>query len=154
MVTIDPDKSISTFSDVKTAKRVDGNAKEDFGKLFSDLVEEKQAPEGESVSPFAGSGIRPSQFDSPSPPASNAVVDQVQHFLDTMQTYQQKLDDGSTSLREIEPLMNTLAEQSRRLTAIAEHIGSEDALKTIVNQSLTLASVEIATFRSGLYNGS
>ena len=152
MVTIDPDKSIASFTQLKKSNRMEGQNGNDFDRLFNKLVGETTTePSGLGTSTLV-SDIRPSQFNNPSPPDASGVVDRVQQLLDTMETYQQKLIGGRTTLKEIEPLMNTMAGQGESLAEFSKEIKNEDELRAIVNQSLTLVSVEIARFKNGDYN--
>ena len=152
MVTIDPDKSITSFTDLKKSHRAEGQNGNDFDRLFNKLVGDTTTePSGLGTTTLI-SDIRPSQFDNPSTPDASGVVERVQQLLDIMETYQQKLIGGRTTLKEIEPLMNTMAGQGESLAEVSKKIENEDELKSIVNQSLTLVSVEMARFKNGDYN--
>ena len=80
------------------------------------------------------------------------IVDRVQQLIDTMGVYQQKLTDSGATLKDIQSLVQKMATQSESLSATSNAVEGQKSLKTIVNHSLTLASMEIAKFNSGYYN--
>ena len=80
------------------------------------------------------------------------LVDRVQRLIDTMGAYQQKLIDSGATLKDIQSLVQKMANESESLSAKSNAVEGQQRLKTIVDQSLTLASMEIAKFNSGYYN--
>jgi hypothetical protein len=62
------------------------------------------------------------------------------------------LGESGATLKEIQPLMERMASHNERLGAIANAAGDQKDLGTIVDQSLMLSSMEIAKYKSGLYN--
>jgi DNA anti-recombination protein RmuC len=80
------------------------------------------------------------------------IVERVQRLIDTMGVYQQKLIDHGATLKDMQTLVQKMTSQSESLSATSNTVEGQEGLKTIVNQSLTLASMEIAKFNSGYYN--
>lgn len=152
MVTIDPDKSISAITELKKSKALEKTGTREFDAIFRQAIDIKGAEYVQMESTSSIADIRPAQFETQKTPSASMIVDQVRHLLDTMEAYQQKMIENGATLKEIEPLMDQLAGQSETLTAISKDVGEDDDLKTIINKSLMLSSVEIARFRSGIYN--
>jgi len=151
MVTIDPDKSISAITGPKKGQQQEKTDNHEFAAVFRQAAD-TQCPEPAQPEPASSvSDIRPVQFENKVMPATNAIVDHVQQLLDTMEAYQQKLTESSATLKTIQPLVDKIAFQSETLAAKAKEAVGVDDLQTIVDQSLTLSSLEIARFRSGQY---
>ena len=79
------------------------------------------------------------------------LVDRAQRLIDTMGAYQQKLIDSGATLKDIQSLVEKMATESESLSAATNAVAGQKRLKTIIDQSLTLASMEIAKFNSGHY---
>ncbi|WP_319409936.1 hypothetical protein [uncultured Desulfosarcina sp.] len=152
MVTIDPEKSILNITEQKKTENRSHLQKGEFDAIFKQAVDstEDKGVKMEST-PFM-SQIRPGQFATESLPSTNVVVDRVQQLIDTMGVYQQKLIDSGATLKDIQPLVEEMTFQSESLGATSSAVEGQESLKTIVNQSLTLASMEITKFNSGYYN--
>jgi hypothetical protein len=152
MVTIDPDKSISDITGAKKVQQQDKTDNNEFSAVFRQAAGNQRPETSQQLEPASSvSGIRPVQFENKVMPATNAIVDHVQQLLDTMEAYQQKLTESSATLKTIQPLVDKIAFQSETLAAKAKEAVGVDDLQTIVDQSLTLSSLEIARFRSGQY---
>ncbi|MBC2742021.1 MAG: hypothetical protein HGJ93_02965 [Desulfosarcina sp.] len=152
MVTIDPDKSILNTTELKKAEGLSKTQKGEFDAIFRKAVDSTEIKSANVESTNFVSEIRPAQFTTEPMPSANMVVDRVQRLIDAMEAYQQKLIENGATLKDIQPLMEKMASQSESLTAISNAVGEQDDLRTIVNQSLMLSSMEIAKYKSGLYN--
>lgn len=152
MVTVDPDKPILKATELKnTAGRIDKQQAE-FGSVFRQAMESAQVKGIKLESTPVMSEIRPARFSAEMPPPSRMAVDRVQQLIDTMDAYQQKLGASEATLKEIQTLVRKMTVQHDSLTAVSNDLGEQENLGTIVNQSLMLASMEIAKFNSGYYN--
>lgn len=152
MVTIDPEKPILTITEHKKAENRSHAQKGEFDAIFRQAVDSTKGKGVEIESTSFISQIRPAQFTTESMPSANTIVDRVQQLIDTMGAYQQKLIDSGATLKEIQTLVEKMASQSESLGAASSVVEGQESLKTIVNQSLTLASMEIGKFNSGYYN--
>ena len=152
MVTIDPEKPILNIADQKKTENRSRVQKGEFDAIFRQAVDSTEGRGLAIESTAFISQIRPVQFTAESLPSTNMVVDRVQQLIDTMGAYQQKLNDSGATLKEIQPLVEKMTSQSESLGATSSAVEIQESLKTIVNQSLTLASMEITKFNSGYYN--
>ena len=152
MVTIDPNKPILNTGEHNRAESQSNVKKGGFDAIFRQAVDsiEFKGAKKESA-PFL-SEIRPAQFPSESLPSANMIVDRAQQLIDTMGVYQQKLTDSGATLKDIQSLVQKMATESESLSAESNAVEGLKGLKTIVDQSMTLASMEIAKFNSGYYN--
>jgi hypothetical protein len=156
MVTVNPDKSISTI-DIAALKKAQNHAPTPagaFDAILREAVDAKDLSGSEAqAAPFI-SGIRPAQFtaETQTKPSTGMLVDQVEQLINTMDAYQQKLGNSGTTLKEIQPLMEKMASQNERLGTIANAVDDQKDLGTLVDQSLMLSSMEIAKYKSGFYN--
>jgi len=62
-----------------------------------------------------------------------------------------KLIDSGATLKDIQSLVEKMATESESLSAATNAVAGQNRLTTIIDQSLTLASMEIAKFNSGHY---
>jgi len=150
--TIDPNKPIVNVTGNNSAESRSKVKKGEFDAIFRQAVDSPEFKRSKTEqAPFL-SDIRPAQFSSESVPSENMLVDRVQRLIDTMGAYQQKLIDSGATLKDIQSLVQKMANESESLSAKSNAVEGQQRLKTIVDQSLTLASMEIAKFNSGFYN--
>jgi len=152
MVTIDPNKPILNTTEPNRAESRSNVKKGEFDALFRQAVDSTEVKGVKTESTRFISQIRPAQFATQPLPSANLVVDRVQRLIDTMGVYQQKLIESGATLKDIQPLVQKMESQSESLSATSNAVEGQKSLETIVNQSLTLASMEIAKFNSGYYN--
>ena len=152
MVTIDPNKPILNTTEPNRAESRSNVKKGEFDALFRQAVDSTEVKGVKTESTRFISQIRPAQFATEPLPSANLVVNQVQRLIDTMEVYQQKLMDSDATLKDIQTLVQKMESQSETVSATSNAVEEQKSLKTIVNQSLTLASMEIAKFNSGYYN--
>jgi hypothetical protein len=152
--TIDPNKPMVTVTGHHKAENRSRVIKGEFDAIFRQAVDstEFKRPRTESA-PFI-SDIRPAQFSSESLSSESTLIDRAQRLIDTMDVYRQKLIESGTSLKEIQPLVEIMATESEALSAASDAVEGRQRLKSMVDQSLALASMEIAKFNSGHYNPS
>ena len=152
MIGIDPDKIILPVTDqnkVASSKRTDKN---NFQDLFKQVAKSAETENTAVVSTPYTSEIRPAQFETQAVSSTTMIVDQIDHLMTTMEAYQRRLMESDATLKDIEPIVEKIAKQSESLSVIAQKTEMENDLETIVNQSLSLSSKEIARYRSGHYN--
>ena len=152
MIGIDPDKIILPVSDQKKVANQQKTEKNEFQNVFKQAVNSTKTEDNAVVSTPYASDIRPAQFETQTASSTNMIVGQIDQLMVTMETYQQRLLESDATLKDIEPIVEKIAKQSEFLSAISQETKMEDDLKTIVNQSLSLSSKEIARYRNGHYN--
>lgn len=152
MIGIDPDKIILPVSDQKKVANQQKTDKSDFQNVFKQAVDSTKTEDNKVVATPYTSEIRPAQFEAQTVPSTDMIVDQIDQLMATMEAYQHRLMDSNATLKDIEPIVEKIATQSESLSAISQEAKIEDDLKTIVNQSLSLSSKEIARYRNGHYN--
>jgi hypothetical protein len=152
MIGIDPEKSVSPIVDRKRVESQQKTEKNAFQNFFQQAVDSAKTENTQIASTPFISDIRPVQFETQVAPSTNLIVDQVGQLIDTMEAYQQKLIDNNATLKDIEPVIDKLTNQSESLSAISKDAGMEGDLKSIVDQSLLLSLKEIAQYKSGQYN--
>jgi hypothetical protein len=152
MVTIDPNQPILSTNEPNRAERRSDVKRGGFDAIFRQAVDSTKFKSAKTESePFLGA-VRPVQFSSESLPSESMLVDRVQRLIDTMGAYQQKLIDSGATLKDIQALVQKMTTQSESLSATSDTVEGQTNLKTIVDQSLTLASMEITKFNNGHYN--
>ena len=79
------------------------------------------------------------------------AIDQIEQFIDTLDEYRHHLAEPSTNLKALEAIVKKLDGQRGSLAPVAHELPEDDALRTILNDSLVTASVEIFKFHRGDY---
>jgi hypothetical protein len=55
------------------------------------------------------------------------------------------------TLRNIEPVINSIAKEKEQLSSVLDSLTNEDGLKDIVNRTLITASMEVIKYNRGDY---
>ena len=152
MVTIDPDKPIQPIAGTKVAISQSKTQKGAFDAVFQQAIDRKTIKPAKTESTAFVSDIRPVQFATVSQSPANMVVDRVERLIDTMADFQSKLIENGATLKDMHGLVQQMASQSESLAAVSDSIDQNDSLKSIVNQSLMMSSMEIARYNGGHYN--
>jgi hypothetical protein len=85
--------------------------------------------------------------------ASTGIVNKTEKLLDLMENYTQKIEDPKKSLKEIQPIIDTIQKEASRLALESnKHLSEDKALKDIVNEFAVAANVEYTKFYRGDYN--
>jgi hypothetical protein len=71
--------------------------------------------------------------------------------LDLLEEYQSAMENPRTTLREIHPLVQSLAEEMRSLDQWVEKMSPSDPLREILTETGILSSLEIEKFNRGDY---
>jgi len=71
--------------------------------------------------------------------------------LDLLEQYQRAMENPRTTLREIHPLVQSLAEEMKSLDQWVEKMPPSDPLRGILTEAGILSSVEIEKFNRGDY---
>lgn len=152
MVTIDPNQPILNITELNQTESRSKIQKGEFEALFRQAVDSTEIKGAKAESTRCISEIRPARFSTEPLPSADMVVDQVQRLIDTMGVYQQKLIENGATLRDIQALVQKMESQSETLSAASSAVEEPESMKKIVNQSMSLAFMEIAKFYSGYYN--
>ena len=71
--------------------------------------------------------------------------------MNLLDNYRRLLADPQVTLRQMEPLLNTIEQEKTQLSWVLDSLESEDGLKDIVNRTLVTASLEIVKYNRGDY---
>jgi len=95
----------------------------------------------------------------PSPLTVNAIeplptssgVQAIERFIDSLEAYQKRLEDPQNNLRDLEPDLERIEREHGNLSHWADKTYGDNPLKSILNEGLVTATLEINRFRSGEY---
>lgn len=71
--------------------------------------------------------------------------------LDLLEQYQRAMENPRTTLRDIDPLVQSLAEEMKGLNQWVEKMSPSDPLREILTEAGILSSIEIEKFNRGDY---
>lgn len=84
--------------------------------------------------------------------ASAGIVDKTESLLEMLESYTRNMEDPKKSLKDIEPLIDSIQKQASKLVAEADQkMPADNALKKIVNEFAVTANVEYMKFYRGDY---
>lgn len=124
--------------------------------LFRQNLEAARAKWPASGTPAAG----PSALGEVRPPVipavagvSAGIVDKTESLLEMLEIYTRNMEDPKKTLKDIEPLIDSIQKEASSLVAEADRKMPEDTvLKGIVNEFAVAANVEYLKFYRGDYN--
>jgi len=154
MVTIDPNKPIQSIVDSKTQSDRAKPADSGFDTIFKQAIKSEDTQTYTAESTLAASDIRPARFSAQTEGDTGvSVVARTEQLVETLEAYQEKLDEVGATMKDVEPLVQQMTSQSEALASMSQsEKGSGDKLQGIVDQALMLSSMEIAKYKSGHYN--
>ena len=122
-----------------------------FQKIFDQTLNPGKPPAiGPSATAFVPRSAPVEKTGAISPAVSGAMA-RIEQFFDTLDEYRHHLAEPSTNLKALEAIVKKLDGQRSSLAPVANELPEDDALRTILNDSLVTASVEIFKFHRGDY---
>lgn len=130
---------------------------------FEKVLRESRAHHAGEPPPSSGahgveSAIPPAPADRPEvlpfepyPPFPPGSVEAAEHALDLLERYQKSLADPRVSLRDLQPLAQSLEGNIGDLTKGVEVLSATDPLALILSEIKMLAAVQVEKFRRGDY---
>jgi hypothetical protein len=86
-----------------------------------------------------------------SPEAREATVKCLDNLLNLLEQYRDQLANPKVTLRQIEPLLNTIDKKQEQLATLLKGMPEEDGLKDVVHRTLITTSLEVMKFNRGDY---
>lgn len=121
-----------------------------FQDSLNKALEAKTAPQPSAAAPALGE-IQAPAFIPVAPPEAK-VITQTSRLLDLLSEYANDLEDTSKSLRDIEPLVNTIRNHADDLLKETETMDAPDeTLRKIASEVALTARLESMKFNRGDY---
>lgn len=80
-----------------------------------------------------------------------AGIQKLESFLAALTDYQQDLENPNCRLRDLATTFERMESEQRHLARWSETAVVDEALQSVINESLVTATLEIHRFRSGFY---
>ena len=150
---------VLTSAATKKGKNEDLNGL-DFQKMLQEAQWNTQeagqsAPAGApGVAEIPGEGVLPVNLlegAKESSPLRVQGVEATERTLNLLEEYRRAIENPQVSLREIHPLVQSLAEETWGLNQWVEKLSPSDPLKKIMTEVGVLSSVEVGKFNRGDY---
>ena len=139
----------SVYTDKATQKETTSDS--GFNDILKATVEGAQQTPAPIQSPTHANPLGAIRFTPLSPEARDATVERLDNLLNLLDQYRDQLANPKVTLRQIEPLLNTIANEKEQLSAVLNAMPDEDGLKDIVHRTLITTSVEVLRFNRGDY---
>lgn len=133
------------------ALQKDKTQKDDFKDVLKTSIEQTSNHPAEVKPSALMQPISAINFQSLSPENKGITIERVDNFLNLLDDYRKLLADPQVTLRQMEPLMNTIEKEKEQLSSVLDSLAGEDGLKDIVNRTLVTASLEIVKYNRGDY---
>ena len=125
-----------------------GNAAAEFSQVLQKT--EQTIDRNRVTHPSLSAPIRPVAFAAP-PETAFKAARQTGEILDTLEAYQQLLAKPSTSLRNMQPVVEQLGQEADRMAASMNHLPQGHALREIMKETLNQVHQELERFNQGMY---
>jgi hypothetical protein len=125
--------------------------KDEFKDILKASVERSTPHTAKIQSPPPMQPLSAIYFQPLSPENRRITVERVDNLLNLLDNYRELLADPQVTLRQMEPLLNTIEQEKTQLSSVLDSLESEDGLKDIVNRTLVTASLEIVKYNRGDY---
>lgn len=156
---INPNSDVLKATQTQPQQKPVGTGADQFGSILKQTLDQAAAGQsaGQPAAPVDAlhhlghmTGI---QFD-PIPAAQPAkVLTRTETLLNTLEAYQQKLNDPSVSLKEIAGLVQEMESQNKTLTADLASLPAGDGLEELLNEALSASSIQVMRFNRGDFSG-
>ncbi len=80
-----------------------------------------------------------------------SIVRQTERLLDTLEQYQQMLENLKFTLKDISHFVDEITAENKALFSVVDSLCDGDELKAILNQALITSVVEVIKFNRGDY---
>ena len=137
------------YTDKATQKEATSDS--EFKNILKASVEHSQQTQAPVQTPIHANPLGAIRFTPLSPEARDTAVERLDNLLNLLDQYRDQLADPKVSLRQIEPLLNTIAKEKEQLSAVLNAMPDEDDLKDIVHRTLITTSLEVMKFNRGDY---
>jgi hypothetical protein len=132
-----------------------GKDKQSTGDIFHDILQETINKPSNSEERIMTSppvhNISNIQFNSIPTINKAQNVEQVEHFLNVLDNYNNKLGDPTATLNDIYPLVTTMETETDKILPFLDSLSDEDELKDVLNRAVITATVEAIKFNRGDY---
>jgi hypothetical protein len=138
-----------------TEQQKSGKDKQTTENIFHDILQEtinkSSNPEERIMTPPPVHNISNIQFNSI--PAINKAqnIEQVEHYLNVLDNYNNKLGDPTATLKDISPLVTIMESETDKILPFLDSLSDEDELKDVLNRAVITATVEAIKFNRGDY---
>ena len=137
------------YPDAKTVPQPP--ADKEFGTILKESVASvKQEDTGPRRTTFTNplNGIQmstPAKFDK------QFALDRIENLIGLLDQYRHKLADPGITLKNIDPIIRKIDQETENLTPVLDSLPEDEDLKNIINQTLVTASLEVSKFYRGDY---
>ena len=126
-------------------------AGEDFGTILKESVENvKQEVTGPQQTTFISS-LNGVQMSTSSKFDRQYALDRIENLIGLLDQYRLQLADPGVTLRNIDPIIRKIDQETENLTPVIDSLPEDEDLKNIINQTLVTASLEVSKFYRGDY---
>jgi hypothetical protein len=125
----------------------DDKAASDFRAVLRE-VQAKETPEktGTLSLPPLSSAIPLITLEATAPAgqaSDRGIVSEVETLLDVLEEYQCEMDNPSVSLKQVQPLIERMETETKKLLPALDTLPDDSTLKDILNRILVASSVEV-----------
>ena len=79
------------------------------------------------------------------------ALDRIENLIGLLDQYRHKLADPGITLKNIDPIIRKIDQETQNLVPIIDSMPEDKDLKYLINQTLVTASLEVSKFYRGDY---
>jgi hypothetical protein len=144
------DQQLHGYAAGKAAKPSEKSAA-DFNHILEGTLATTAASESTVQPPAVIENVMPVQLQHMQPAQKPSTIDQIENMLDLLDQYRHELADPNSTLKDIQPLVESLQAAKNQLIPALDSIADGDRLKQILNETLITASTEVFKYNKGEY---
>ena len=148
---IDGNNDIARSATADKSTSEQATATDEFKKILKASVDRSKTQAAEIQTAPQPNPLAAIHFTPLSPEARKITIERLDNLLDLLDQYRNQLADPKVTLRQIEPLLNTISKEKEQLSAVLNGMPDEDGLKDIVHRTLITTSLEVMKFNRGDY---
>jgi len=126
-------------------------AGKDFGSILKESVENVKPEVSGPQQPAVISSMNGVQMIGALNFDKQNALDRIENLIGLLDQYRLKLADPGVTLRNIDPIIRKIDQETENLTPVLDSLPEDENLKNIINQTLVTASLEVGKFYRGDY---
>jgi hypothetical protein len=148
---IDNDDQIlkNFFPETKTTPQAPAN--KEFGSILQESVEKSEKKATGTLRTTFINPLNGVQMNTSSKVDKQFAIERIENLIGLLDQYRHKLADPGVTLRNIDPVIREIDQETENLAPVLDSLPEGEELKNIINQTLVTASLEIAKFYRGDY---
>jgi hypothetical protein len=147
---ITPNEILTNLHNTKRSQSFNTSGQK-FDEILRQQISNQASQTGQTTQPPAVQPFSPLNVSMISNGDRHKNIEQVERFLDIIETYQKQLSNPSANLRDLNTLVSMMQEETINVMPILDSLPDGNALKDVINRAVVTSTVEMIKFNRGDY---